>query len=98
MTRIDKHILGRAGAIEAALTRLRILFASFQNKMKTKLECRYIVLSAPLSNYSDVCEWLLIPEENTIWADSGSANTLYSAAGFIFPAPIEPPIIDINSI
>ena len=46
------------------MTRLRILFASFQNKLKRKLDCRYIVLSAPLSNYSDVCEWLLIPEEN----------------------------------
>ena len=61
----DFHLLNNDDcAIEAALTRLRILFASFQNKMKTKLECRYIVLSAPLSNYSDVCEWLLIPEEN----------------------------------
>ena len=61
----DFHLLNNDDcAIEAALTRLRILFASFQNKMKTKLDCRYIVLSAPLSNYSDVCEWLLIPEEN----------------------------------
>ena len=61
----DFHLLNNDDcAIEAALTRLRILFASFQNKMKTKLECRYIILSAPLSNYSDVCEWLLIPEEN----------------------------------
>ena len=61
----DFHLLNNDDcAIEAALTRLRILFASFQNKMKTKLDCRYIILSAPLSNYSDVCEWLLIPEEN----------------------------------
>ena len=61
----DFHLLNNDDcAIEAALTRLRILFASFQNKLKRKLDCRYIVLSAPLSNYSDVCEWLLIPEEN----------------------------------
>ena len=61
----DFHLLNNDDcAIEAALTRLRILFASFQNKMKTKLDCRYVILSAPLSNYSDVCEWLLIPEEN----------------------------------
>jgi len=61
----DFHLLNNDDcAIEAALTRLRILFASFQNKLKRKLDCRYIVLSAPLSNYTDVCEWLLIPEEN----------------------------------
>ena len=61
----DFHLLNNDDcAIEAALTRLRILFASFQNKLKRKLDFRYIVLSAPLSNYTDVCEWLLIPEEN----------------------------------
>ena len=61
----DFHLLNNDDcAIEAALTRLRILFASFQNKLKRKLDCRYIVLSTSLSNYSDVCEWLLIPEEN----------------------------------
>ena len=61
----DFHLLNNDDcAIEAALTRLRILFASFQNKLKRKLDIRYIVLSAPLSNYTDVCEWLLIPEEN----------------------------------
>jgi len=61
----DFHLLNNDDcAIEAALTRLRILFASFQNKLKRKLDIRYVVLSAPLSNYTDVCEWLLIPEEN----------------------------------
>ena len=61
----DFHLLNNDDcAIEAALTRLRILIASFQNKIKAKLDCRYIIFSAPLSNYSDVCEWLLIPEEN----------------------------------
>ena len=61
----DFHLLNNDDcAIEAGLTRLRILFASFQNKLKRKLDCRYVVLSAPLSNYTDVCEWLLIPEEN----------------------------------
>ena len=61
----DLHLLNNEDCVlESALTRFRIVLSSYQNKLKTKLECRYVILSTPLSNYSDVCEWLGVPEEN----------------------------------